>query len=88
MSGRARLFVEYWIGEFLHPDLYEDEETFSESRANAAACLRDAACYGIEQSEIEAEVGDLVAHIARMHERIVDFQLRHPAGWGPSAAAA
>ncbi len=31
MTQRARKFVNYWIAEFLHPDVYEDEETFSES---------------------------------------------------------
>ena len=88
MSNRARVFVEYWVNEFLHPDLYEDEETHAESRANAADCVEAAAHYGIEKTEIDQEYGDLVVHMARLHERIVDRLLSLPAGRGPSAVAA
>ena len=38
MSERARLFVESWIKEYVHPTKYEDENRHSQSRANAAAC--------------------------------------------------
>ncbi len=76
MSERAKDFVEYWIAEFLHPDMYEDEESFCESRQNALACLKSAAAYGIAKPEIDEEVGDLVAHIARAHVQIVDAQMR------------
>ena len=33
MSLRAREFVDFYIEEFLHPDTYEDEETFDDPAA-------------------------------------------------------
>ena len=76
MSQRAREFVEFWIEEFLHPDVYEDEETLDESNEHVEECIHLAAMNGIARSEIEEEFGDLLHHIARMHERIVDEQMR------------
>ncbi len=75
MSKRAKAFVEYWTSEFLQPDSYEDEETLPESRLNAAACISAAAARGIAKAEIEEEFTDLVAHIAALHERLVDSEL-------------
>ncbi len=75
MSKRARTFVEYWTSEFLQPDSYEDEETLPESRLNAAACISAAAARGIPKAEIEEEFPDLVAHIAALHERLLDSAL-------------
>ncbi len=75
MSQRARKFVNYWIAEFLHPDLYEDDETLSESVENAADCCKCAAMYGIGKAEIDEEFDDLVAHIARIHEKILDVEM-------------
>lgn len=80
MTQRARAFVEYWIEEFLHPDAYEDEETFDESTENAAQCVHYAAMNGIAKPEIDEEFGDLVAHIARIHEQIVDTEMNRRVG--------
>ena len=76
MSQRARAFVEYWISEFLHPDCYEDEESFPESLANANECIRSAARRGIDRREIEEEFRDLTALMAQMHQQPVDAELR------------
>jgi hypothetical protein len=76
MSQRARAFVEYWISEFLHPDCYEDEESFSESLANANECIRSAARRGISRNEIEEEFRDLASLMAQMHQQLVDAELR------------
>ena len=76
MSLRAREFVDFYIEEFLHPDTYEDEETFDESTENAEECIHLAHMNGIAKSEIDEEFGDLVAHIARHHERKVDEEMR------------
>jgi hypothetical protein len=83
MSKRARAFVEYWLSEFLHPDAYEDEDELCESRNNAAQCLRAAAARGIPEPEIREEFGDLVGHIAALHERIVEAGLSAPDGLPP-----
>jgi hypothetical protein len=76
MTQRAREFVDYWIAEFLHPDAYEDD-TLCESIEHAVECLRSAADLGIGSIDIEEEFGDLVTHIARIHEQIVDAELGH-----------
>lgn len=76
MSVRAREFVDFYIEEFLHPDAYEDEETHDKSAENAEECLHLAMMNGIARSEIDEEFGDLFAHMARVHERIVDAQMR------------
>jgi hypothetical protein len=75
MSLRAREFVDFYIQEFLHPDTYEDEETYDESTENAEECIHLAMMNGISKSEIDEEYGNLVAHIARIHEKIVDAAL-------------
>ena len=74
MTQRAREFVEYWIAEFLHPDAYEDD-TLCDSAEHAAECIHFAAALGIGPLDIQEEFGDLVAHIARIHEQIVDTEL-------------
>lgn len=82
MSGRAKVFVEFWISEFIHPDTHEDEAR-TESRVSALACVKSAALNGIAKPEIDEEYGDLTAYIAAAHEQIVEAELRRQSGSAP-----
>ncbi len=75
MSERARLFIESWIKEYVHPTKYERPNHHSESRANAVACYASALMEGIGKVEIEEEYPDLVGYIAKEHEKIIDHDV-------------
>jgi hypothetical protein len=75
MSERARAFVESWVQEYVHPTTYENENRHSESRANAVACYESALIEGIAKAEVEEEYGDLVTHMAKVHEQTIDREI-------------
>ena len=54
MSLRAREFVDFYIQEFLHPDTYEDEETYDESTENAEECIHLARMNGRRREQLPA----------------------------------
>jgi hypothetical protein len=75
MSERAKLFVESWVTEYVHPTAYENAERHAQSRANAVACYESALIEGITKDEINEEFPNLVTYIAGRHEQIIDGEV-------------
>jgi hypothetical protein len=59
MSARAAEFVQSWIGQKVHPDMYIDEEGDVRPAEYAASCMREAEAAGISRGEVDEEFDDL-----------------------------